>query len=159
MALDYQVQLRVKEMRASMSELGVNVTPRRAKVLETLASSDRHPTVNEIHSEVRRIYPSTSLATIYNTIELLKEAGQVLELEFSGSPNRYDGLRPDSHPHLICLRCRSVEDMDMFEVSDVSLDLVSFASGYQIARQRTDYYGICPECQQSDEVLASSQDS
>ncbi len=157
--MDYQVQLRVKEMRASMSELGVNVTPRRAKVLETLASSDRHPTVNEIHSEVRRIYPSTSLATIYNTIELLKEAGQVLELEFSGSPNRYDGLRPDSHPHLICLRCRSVEDMDMFEVSDVSLDLVSFASGYQIARQRTDYYGICPECQQSDEVLASSQDS
>ena len=155
--MDYQVQLRVNEMRASMSKLGVNVTPRRAKVLETLASTDSHPTVNEIHSEVRRIYPSTSLATIYNTIELLKEAGQVLELEFSGSPNRYDGLRPDYHPHLICLSCRSVEDMDMFEVKDISLDLVSSASGYQIARQRTDYYGICPECQQSDEVSASSQ--
>ena len=157
--MDYQVQLRVNEMRASMSKLGVNVTPRRAKVLETLASTDSHPTVNEIHAEVRRVYPSTSLATIYNTIELLKETGQVLELEFSGSPNRYDGLRPDFHPHLICLICRSVEDMDvdMFDVKDVSLDLVSSASGYQIARQRTDYYGICPECQQNDEAAASSQ--
>ena len=137
-------------MRASMSELGVTVTPRRAKVLETLASSDCHPTVNDIHAEVRRIYPSTSLATIYNTIELLKETGQVLELEFSGFPNRYDGLRPDSHPHLICMNCRSVEDMDMFEVEDVSLDLVSSISGYQLVRRRTDYYGVCPECQKDE---------
>ena len=151
--MDLQVQHRVKEMRASMSELGVNVTPRRAKVLETLASTDCHPTVNEIHSEVRRIYPSTSLATIYNTIELLKEAGQVLELEFSGSPNRYDGLRPESHPHLICLNCRSVEDMDAFEKEDVSLERVSNATGYNLVRQRTDYYGVCPACQEGDETI------
>ncbi len=154
--MDLQVQHRVKEMCASMSELGVNVTPRRAKVLETLASTDCHPTVNEIHSEVRRIYPSTSLATIYNTIELLKEAGQVLELEFSGSPNRYDGLRPESHPHLICLSCRSVEDMDAFEIEDVSLERVSGATGYNLVRQRTDYYGICPVCQESDGGPSSS---
>ena len=151
--MDLQVQHRVKEMRASMSKLGVNVTPRRAKVLETLASTDCHPTVNQIHSEVRRIYPSTSLATIYNTIEILKEAGQVLELEFSGSPNRYDGLRPDSHPHLICLNCRSVEDMDGFEIEDVSLERVSNATGYNLVRQRTDYYGICPVCQKNDDTL------
>lgn len=154
--MDPQGQHRVKEMRASISALGVNLTPRRAKVLETLASTDCHPTVNEIHSEVRRIYPSTSLATIYNTIELLKEAGQVLELEFSGSPNRYDGLRPDSHPHLICLSCRSVEDMDARDIEDVSLDRVAQATGYDLVRQRTDYYGICPVCQESDEVSASS---
>lgn len=153
--MDPQVQHRVKEMSASMSELGVNVTPRRAKVLETLASTDCHPTVNEIHSEVRRIYPSTSLATIYNTIELLKEAGQVLELEFSGSPNRYDGLRPESHPHLICLSCRSVEDMDVFEIEDVSLERVSNATGYDLVRQRTDYYGVCPVCQRGDESASS----
>ena len=153
--MDLQVQHRIKEMRASMSELGVNVTPRRAKVLETLASTDCHPTVNQIHSEVRRIYPSTSLATIYNTIEILKEAGQVLELEFSGSPNRYDGLRPDSHPHLICLNCRSVEDMDVFETEDVSLERISNATGYNLVRLRTDYYGVCPACQQGDEVNSS----
>ncbi len=149
--MDTQVQHRVKEMRASMSELGVAITPRRAKVLETLASTDCHPTVNEIHSEVRRIYPSTSLATIYNTIELLKEAGQVLELEFSGSANRYDGLRPDSHPHLVCLNCRSVEDMDAQGRDDIPLDKVSGATGYRLVRQRTDYYGVCPQCQDMDE--------
>ena len=151
-----QVRHRVSEMRASMSALGVNVTPKRAKVLETLASTDCHPTVNEIHSEVRRIYPSTSLATIYNTIELLKEAGQVLELEFSGDPNRYDGLRPESHPHLICLSCRSVEDMDATDIEDVSLDRVAHATGYDLVRRRTDYYGLCPTCQDMDASASSN---
>ena len=65
-----------------------------------LIPSDHHPTVGELHREVRRSFPRTSLATIYNTIELLKEAGQVLEIEFSGAPNRYDGRRPNPHPHL-----------------------------------------------------------
>ena len=135
-------------MRASLSDLGVAVTRRRAKVLEALASSDGHPSANEIHAETRRWYPSTSLATIYNTIDLLKEAGQILELEFSGAANRYDGRRPQSHPHLICLACEAIEDMDDREsLSADALDRVSDATGYKLVRQRNDYYGVCPSCQ------------
>ena len=132
------------EMRNSLSQLGVSITRRRAKTLEALAATDRHPSVNELHAEVRRWYPSTSLATIYNTIELLKEAGQVLELEFSGAANRYDGRRPD----LICLSCRSIEDMSALGSRDDSLHQVSTATGYKVVRERTDYYGVCPECQE-----------
>ena len=146
--MDPQVQHRVDEMRSSLAELGVSITHRRAKTLEALAATDRHPSVNELHAEVRRWYPSTSLATIYNTIELLKEAGQVLELEFSGAANRYDGRRPDSHPHLICLSCRSIEDMSAMDSKGDSLRQVSTATGYKVVRERTDYYGVCPECQE-----------
>ena len=138
-------------MRSSLSEMGVALTRKRVKALEALASSDHHPSARELHAEVRRIYPSTSLATIYNTIELLKEAGQIMELEFSGSANRYDGRRPDSHPHLICLECRSVEDMDVGGWSEVSLNHLSEATGYKLVRQRADYYGLCPACQDEAE--------
>ena len=68
--------------------------------------------MSEIHQEIRRFFPGTSLATVYNTIELLKEIGQVLEIEFSGAPNRYDGRRPGPHPHLVCLRCGKIDDVD-----------------------------------------------
>ena len=150
--MDPQVQHRVDEMRNSLGVLGVSITRRRAKTLEALASTDRHPSVNELHAEVRRWYPSTSLATIYNTIELLKGAGQVLELEFSGAANRYDGRRLDSHPHLICLSCRSIEDMDgsssALDSKSDSLRQVATATGFKVVRERTDYYGVCPECQE-----------
>ena len=154
--MDQQVQHRVEEMRSSLSSLGVSITRRRAKMLEVLASTDRHPSVNELHAEVRRWYPSTSLATIYNTIEILKEAGQILELEFSGSANRYDGRRPSSHPHLICLQCEAIEDMDLPESGADRLDLLSDATGYRLVRERTDYYGICPDCQQNERPHVTS---
>ncbi len=146
--MDHRTQQRVEEMRSSLSSLGVAITRRRAKMLEILASTDRHPSANELHAEVRRWYPSTSLATVYNTIDLLKEAGQILELEFSASANRYDGRRPASHPHLVCISCQSIEDMDdPHDPGARALDRLSHATGYRLVRQRTDYYGICPACQ------------
>ena len=45
--------------------------------------------------------------------------------------------------------------MDVFEVEDISLDRVSHATGYDLVRQRTDYYGICPVCQESGEEVSS----
>ena len=99
-----------------------------------------------MHADVSRYYPGTSLATIYNTIELLKEAEQIIEIEFSGAPNRYDGRRPHPHPHLICTQCDRVEDLDGIEQNE-SLDSISVVTGYAITRRRNDYFGVCPDCQ------------
>ena len=141
-----QLETRVLEMKGAMEARGVGLTPRRSKLLEILAASERHPSVGEVHQEVMRYFPGTSLATVYNTIELLKEAGQVLEIEFSGAANRYDGRRPESHPHLICLECARIEDGDTLE-PDLPLDAVAAATGYELVNRRTDYYGVCPACQ------------
>ena len=134
------------EMRTSLEEKGIAMTPRRAKLLEVLVASDRHPSVGEIHDEVRRYFPKTSLATIYNTIELLKETGQVLEIEFSSAANRYDGRIPQAHPHLICVECEKIEDLEVAAAGE-PLEAISAATGYRLVNQRTDYYGVCPQCQ------------
>lgn len=154
------LESRLAEMKAALKEYGVVVTPKRAKLLEVLLASDRHPSVSEIHEGVRAAYPGTSLATIYNTIEILKETGQVLEIEFSASANRYDGRIPVSHPHLVCLQCEKVEDMDVSldgAASYSPLDRVSRATGYEIVRQRTDYYGTCPECMEASSLLSGER--
>ena len=144
MAID--VESRLSEMKAALGARDVVLTPRRAALLNVLVASDHHPSVSEIHREVKRYFPTTSLATIYNTIELLKDTGQVLEIEFSGVPNRYDGRRPQPHPHLICLQCEKIEDLDMIETAD-PLKPISTATGYELVHHRTEYYGVCPHCQ------------
>lgn len=144
------LESRYAEMRTSLEEKGVAVTPRRGKLLEVLLNSNRHPSVGEIHQELSRTFPGTSLATVYNTIELLKETGQVLEIEFSGAANRYDGKRPQSHPHLICVRCEKIEDLESVEISE-PVDAIAAATGYEITHRRTDYYGVCPDCQAEED--------
>lgn len=136
---------RLKEMRDSLETEGVALTPRRSKLLEVLIASGHHPTVGELHQEVRRSFPRTSLATIYNMIEMLKDAGEVLEIEFSGAANRYDGRRPEAHPHLICVECERIDDMDETGPEE-RLTSISASTGYRIFRHRSEYFGLCPKC-------------
>ena len=77
-------------------------------VLKILAESEQHPSVEQIYDRMKPDLPMTSLTTVYKTVALLKEMGEVLELGFSDDSNRYDGSRPYPHPHLICIKCRKI---------------------------------------------------
>lgn len=71
---------------------GVRPTRQRAAVYATLASTDTHPTAEELHTMVRRFEPELSLATVYNTLEALNAAGMCQKLPPSGTESawRYD---------------------------------------------------------------------
>jgi Fur family peroxide stress response transcriptional regulator len=138
-------QTRLQEIIAKLKARGNRITPQRVAVLRILAASADHPSVEQIYELVRKDFPTTSIASVYKTIELLKEAGEVLELEFAGG-NRYDGSRPYPHPHLVCIRCRRIVDPEMVGLDDFSKQLAE-RTGYRIVNERLDFFGVCPECQ------------
>ncbi|MCL4531674.1 MAG: transcriptional repressor [Actinobacteria bacterium] len=115
-------------------------------VLQVLAASEGHPSVQRVYELVRKDFPMTSLATVYKTVALLKEMGEILELGFSDDSNRYDANKPFPHPHLICVKCRSIIDPEVTTLS-VLPEEVAQATGYRIVSHRLDFYGICPRCQ------------
>ena len=144
----------VKQMKA----VGHRMTPQRQAVLEMLATSDSHPTVDQIFEKIRVDFPMTSRATIYKTISLAKEMGAVMELEFSQGSNRYDGKRPYPHPHVICTKCKQVMDADDLEIEALKQQIVR-KTGYLIVNHRIDFFGICPDCQKGSTHLTSRSTS
>ena len=92
-------QRRAAELLDKLAQGGYRRTPQRFYIVEALVGDESHPTAEAIFARVRQACPTTSLATVYKTLETLKEMGEVLELEFSEGSNRYDGLRPAAHPH------------------------------------------------------------
>ncbi len=139
-------QVRLETMIAKLKDLSFRVTPQRLAVLKILANSDAHPSVENIYEQLKPNFPTTSLATIYKTVNLLKEIGEVVELDFSEESNRYDGNKPYPHPHLICTQCKTIVDPDVATASDLSKELAK-KTGYQIVNHRLDFFGICPRCQ------------
>ena len=139
-------QVRLEAMIAKLKDLSFRVTPQRLAVLKILAKSDTHPSVENIYEQVKPDFPTTSLATIYKTVNLLKEIGEVVELDFSEESNRYDGNKPYPHPHLICTQCKTIVDPDVATASDLYKELAK-KTGYQIVNHRLDFFGICPRCQ------------
>ncbi|MBW1706897.1 MAG: transcriptional repressor [Deltaproteobacteria bacterium] len=139
-------QLRLDQMLTKLREHKFRITPQRLAILKILSVSDGHPSVERIFEQVKADFPTTSLATLYKTVTLLKQLNEVLELGFSGSGNRYDGNRPYPHPHVICTVCGNIVDPEPDAAQNITKDIAK-ETGYFITNHRLDFFGICPECQ------------
>jgi len=140
-------QTRLEEVIARLREQGLRLTPQRMAVLKVLISNNEHLSAEQIYERVKVDFPMTSLATIYKTVTVLKEMGEVLELGFSDDSNRYDG-NPHPHPHLICTMCKKIMDIDADDLGELPKQ-VARRTGYKIVSHRFDFYGICPQCQEN----------
>jgi Fur family peroxide stress response transcriptional regulator len=138
----------------------IRLTPQRLAVLRILADDTGHPTVEQVFDRVRGDYPTTSLATIYKTIDMLKGIGEVLELSV-GESHRYDGRDPRPHPHLICESCGSIADLPLDgplgdpAVLAETADAVASFHGYAEVQPRLEFRGRCPACQDALNALVA----
>jgi Fur family peroxide stress response transcriptional regulator len=139
-------QTRLDQMLAKLKIRNFRITPQRLAILKILASSAGHPSVEHIYEQVKENFATTSLATIYKTVMLLKQLNEVLELGFPDGSNRYDGNKPYPHPHIICIKCKRIMDPDLGSMPQLTEEAAQ-KSGYQIVSHRLDFFGICPKCQ------------
>ncbi|MGK2944439.1 MAG: Fur family transcriptional regulator [Desulfuromonadales bacterium] len=137
---------RFDEIIVKLRDLNFRITPQRVAILRIFLNSQDHPSVEQVYAQVKADFPSTSLATVYKTVHLLKEVGEILEIGFADCSNRYDGNKPYPHPHLICTRCKKIMDSDIGLVDQVANELEQ-TSGYRIVSHQIEFFGICPACQ------------
>ncbi len=139
-------ELRMRKMVEALRENQYRITPQRLAILNVLAVSKGHPSVESIHEQVKTRFPTTSLATIYKNVAVLRDLDQLLELGFSDDSNRYDGNKPYDHPHVVCTVCRKILDPDISALEDMTQELMR-ETGFTITRHRLDFFGVCPDCQ------------
>ena len=142
-------QERLSELIRKLRDQGHRLTPQRRAVLSILVANGNHPSAEQIHDRVKQDFPMTSLATVYSTLGLLKEMGELLELNFCDDRNHYDCIQPYPHPHLICLNCKTVADLEI-EAIDWAPEEVARRTGYRIINYRFDFFGTCPACQEEE---------
>ncbi len=145
---------RLEEMVKTLKDGDYRITPQRLAILKILAGSTAHPSVEAIYEEVKGDFPTTSLATVYKTLVLMKDLNQVMEISIGDGSNRYDGNQPFPHPHLICVKCKKIIDFEPDPLDSVVIK-VAKKTGYKIISHRLDFFGICPDCQAESELNAA----
>jgi Fur family transcriptional regulator, peroxide stress response regulator len=137
---------RFKQIVDKLKENNHRITPQRLAVVKILAKSEGHPSVENIYEQVKKKFPTTSLATVYKTLSLVKELGEVLELAFADNSNRYDGNKPFPHPHLICISCKKIIDPEFKNINGF-IEKLAHDTDFEIINHRLDFFGYCPDCQ------------
>lgn len=135
---------RFDELITALKKRAYRLTPQRLELVRLIADSQGHPNAAQIYERIRLRFPTMSQATVYKTLALLKEIGQVLEIDLHGD-SHYDGHRPQPHPHLVCTQCSRIVDGEL-ELDPLEIRQVEQASGYRITHPQITFYGLCPQC-------------
>ena len=135
-------RLHHKEVETMAQSRGLKMTPQRRVIVEYLQSATHHPTADEVLTAVNRKFPMTSRATVYNTLNWLKEAGMVREV-FEGGCVRFDPNTTEHH-HFICRLCGKVEDIEGSLIG--KLKIVPLPGRQKVENFEVTLRGLCSSC-------------
>lgn len=125
-------------------EKKLKLTPQRIAVYKYLKSTKEHPSAETIYKALHEDYPTMSLATVYKALKTLVEVNLIQELNVGEGNFRYDA-NVISHPHIQCLNCGKVDDIDNIEFNHLNIDAKQYTD-YNILSNQVYFYGICPQC-------------
>lgn len=133
------------ELVARLQEAGYRLTPQRLALVSLLAKDDSHPSADQIFARLREEHPTVSLATVYNTLDMLVELGEALTLDLNEGCTRYDVRRPAAHPHVVCRKCGRVADLEIAGLAGF-VEEARAASTFGDLQPRIYFDGLCPGC-------------
>jgi Fur family peroxide stress response transcriptional regulator len=123
---------------------GYKATPQRIAICRFALRNREHPSAQRVYGEVRALFPTVSLATVYKTLRTLSELGLIQELSFPQGQARFDSyMRP--HINLLCMQCGKITDLDDAAAREI-VERVASTAKFTTTGQRLDIYGICDKC-------------
>ncbi len=119
-------------------------THQRQVIYETVMSFPGHPSPEIIYTEVKEKIPTVSLATVYKNIQTFIDNGMLRKVStYHGALRVESNLDP--HHHLVCIRCKSIVDVDEDKIAPVELRH-KLPRGFKVTRIAIDILGVCESC-------------
>ena len=113
-------------------------------ILDMINNSREHLTAEQIFFRLKQKAPKIVLATVYNNLNALCEAGLIRKVSVEGSRDRYDKIV--KHDHLVCKKCGTLSDI---KFSDFTASL-SAQLGEPILSYDLKVTYICPICRKKE---------
>lgn len=117
------------------------MTKQRELILQILQHSDRHLTADEIFFLAKLQMPSIAMATIYNNLNAMSDAGMISRVHVDGGADCFDRT-VGIHDHMICDKCGKISNVRLPGVSEA----IRTALGSELLSYDLTVHSICTEC-------------
>jgi Fe2+ or Zn2+ uptake regulation protein len=122
---------------------GLKVTPQRLGIL-SLMEQKGHINVDDLYVEVRELFPSVSLATMYKNINSMVVSNVITEVKVPQKKAMFEIVKKP-HGHLFCQKCGEFMDISL-DIENILEDAKS-KSSYKLMETSLVLSGLCPDCQ------------
>lgn len=149
---DKNKELSVKQRLAFFLESRkMRKTSERFTILEKIYASSQHIDVVTLHQAMLADGYQVSKATVYNTLNLLIEAGLVRRINLSDGVSRYERItQANNHHHLICTCCGKVKEMKAVE--GIGNILARKPRSFEPQYYTLYIYGLCSRCAKAQKI-------
>lgn len=134
----------VKQIFSShLKEHNQRQTPERFMVLEEIYRSDGHFDADDIFFNMKDTDARVSRATVYNTLDLLVEAGLVQRQQFGKNQYYYErAYAYQQHDHIICKKCGTVLEFCDPRIQEIKT-MMEKMHEFNISGHSLHFFGTC----------------
>ncbi|MEM9537417.1 MAG: transcriptional repressor, partial [Cyanobacteria bacterium P01_E01_bin.45] len=115
----------------------------RFAVYANLLDRTDHPTADQILGDLNRDAPTSSQATVYSSLQALRNVGLVREVLLDEGVCRYDA-NVGRHHHFRCRECGQIEDIAWEQFQGMGVDRLT--SGAKVDDYEVIVHGLCSDC-------------
>lgn len=144
------------KMTETLSRSGMRITQQRMAICKYLVETREHPTAARIYQALAPQNRSLSLATVYNTLDMLVEKGVITVIGHLGDDHNHYETDMEPHINLACVSCHNVIDIEAGKLDVVSRTLNN-ETGFEILGANLLYYGLCPECKDTASAKSNAE--
>lgn len=129
----------------AFAEAGRRDTRQRRALREHLAESESFVSAQQIYDDLRAGEERVGLATIYRTLQVMAEAGEVDALRTDDGEMLYRKCGPRHHHHLVCRNCGLTVELDGPSVERWA-EKAATDHKFSDVKHVVELFGLCSTC-------------
>jgi Fur family ferric uptake transcriptional regulator len=125
-------------------------TPERFAILDAVLQIQGHFDADALYYRLITNGVKVSRATVYNTLDLLKDCGLVSKYRFAENTSRYEKAfgRPHHH-HLICLNCGDIIEFVSNKLEQIQGEVCT-EKDFNAQSSTLQVFGTCAKCRKKE---------
>jgi Fur family ferric uptake transcriptional regulator len=132
------------EAREGAAGLARN-TRQRVAMLAVLAERAEFRTPHQIHDDLRSRGARVGLTTVYRTLQILHDAGEIDAMRLPTGEQLYRRCGTTHHHHLVCRRCSTTVEIGASSVERWA-ERAGRAHGFTDVSHTVEIFGLCGRC-------------
>ena len=144
------------EFEAMVHDKGLRMTPQRAVIFRVIEESGGHLDAETIWNRAQVLDQNLNLATVYRTLNVLKDMGLIDQRYFARKHKReiYESTHKPEHYHFTCKACGEVLEFQTEHITKLRVELET-EFGWRMSHSCLCFEGYCAKC--ADRCAESDQ--
>jgi len=140
----------LSRFRSYLRRRNLRMTPERRSVLEVILSREGHFDAEELLTFLKRRNRRVSRATLYRTLDHLREAGLVRMHRFGPGQALFEhNYGRQHHDHMVCNRCQRVIEFVNEDIERLQEEMCTL-HGFHSTSHVMQIFGICRDCRSQE---------